>query len=168
MDHLLAVVVGFKESDDSDFVASGGTRQAVRSARLSSRAPVGSSVFHAGTGVGVTKGTATPTYQAQKESTELDQSYLGQIPPARFIAPKPVLPTRHDYFPQPAIEAQAEKPTALIPIRVEFETDTHRIRDCFMWNLNESLITPESFARIFCADLDLPLTPWVDTIAAQI
>ncbi|OSD06576.1 SNF5-domain-containing protein [Trametes coccinea BRFM310] len=159
---------GALESDDSDFVASGGTRHAVRTARLSSRAPVGSSVFHAGTGIGVTKGSATPTYQAQKESTELDQSYLGQIPPARFIIPKPVLPTRHDYFPQPALEAQAEKPTALIPIRVEFETDTHRIRDCFMWNLNESLITPESFARIFCADLDLPLTPWVDTIAAQI
>ncbi|CDO73713.1 hypothetical protein BN946_scf185015.g41 [Trametes cinnabarina] len=78
------------------------------------------------------------------------------------------MPTRHDYFPEPAMEAQAEKPTALIPIRVEFETETHRIRDCFMWNLNEVLITPESFARIFCADLDLPLTPWVDTIAAQI
>ena len=37
-----------------------------------------------------------------------------------------------------------------------------------MWNMNETLITPESFARIFCADLDLPLQPWVDTIAAQI
>ncbi|KAI0671730.1 SNF5-domain-containing protein [Trametes maxima] len=159
---------GAIDSDDSDFVASGGTRQAVRAARLSSRAPVGSSVFHAGTGVGISVVQAAPAQQAQKEKTELDQSYLGQIPPSRFITPKPMPPTRHDYFPQAALEEQAEKPTALIPIRVEFETETHRIRDCFVWNVNESLITPESFARIFCTDLDLPHRPWVDTIAAQI
>ncbi|KAI0367752.1 SNF5-domain-containing protein [Pilatotrama ljubarskyi] len=159
---------GAIDSDDSDFIASGGTRQAVRAARLPSRAPAGSSVFHAGTGVGTSAGAATPTYPPQKEKTELDQSYLGQVPPAKFITPKPMPPTRHDYFPQLALDAQAEKPTALIPIRVEFETETHRIRDCFVWNLNENLITPESFARIFCADLDLPLQPWVDAIAAQI
>lgn len=74
----------------------------------------------------------------------------------------------HKHSPQAAVDTQAEKPTALIPIRVEFETETQRIRDCFVWNLNESLITPETFARIFCTDLDLPLHPWVETIAAQI
>ena len=57
---------------------------------------------------------------------------------------------------------------ALVPIRVEFETETHRIRDCFVWNLHESLVTPEQFARTFCADLDLPPVPWADTVAAQI
>ncbi|KAI0331910.1 SNF5-domain-containing protein [Cubamyces sp. BRFM 1775] len=159
---------GAIDSDDSDFIASGGTRQAVKAARLSSRAPAGSSVFHIATGMGMSTGAATPSFQSQKEKTGLDQSYLGQVPPARFITAKPAMPTRHDYFPESALEAQAEKPTALIPIRVEFETDTHRIRDCFVWNLNETLITPESFARIFCADLDLPSQPWVDTIAAQI
>ncbi|EIW57541.1 SNF5-domain-containing protein [Trametes versicolor FP-101664 SS1] len=159
---------GALESDDSDFVASGGTRQAVRAARVSSRAPVGSSVFHAGTGVGVAQVAATPVREAQREKAELEQSYLGQVPPARFISAKAMPPTRHDYFPQTAVDAQAEKPTALIPIRVEFETETHRIRDCFVWNLNESLITPETFARIFCTDLDLPLQPWTETIAAQI
>ncbi len=63
---------------------------------------------------------------------------------------------------------QAERPVALVPIRVEFETETHRIRDCFVWNLHESLVTPEEFARTFCADLDLPAAPWTDTVAAQI
>ncbi|KAI0833468.1 SNF5-domain-containing protein [Trametes gibbosa] len=158
---------GALESDDSDFVASGGTRQAVRAARLSSRAPVGSSVFHAGTGMTMSPAVASPVQQPQKEKTELDQSYLGQLPPTKFITAKPMLPTRHDYFPQVAVDTQAEKPTALIPIRVEFETETQRIRDCFVWNLNEALITPETFARIFCTDLDLPLQPWVETIAAQ-
>jgi len=58
--------------------------------------------------------------------------------------------------------------TSLVPIRVEFETETHRIRDCFVWNINEKLIKPETFARIFCNDLDIPPHPWVETVAAQI
>lgn len=66
------------------------------------------------------------------------------------------------------MEAQARKPTALVPIRVEFETDTHRIRDCFVWNLHENLIKPEAFARAFCVDLDLPTYPWAETVANQI
>jgi chromatin structure-remodeling complex subunit SFH1 len=37
-----------------------------------------------------------------------------------------------------------------------------------VWNLNEALIKPESFARIFCNDMDLPINPWAETIAAQI
>ncbi|KZT66911.1 SNF5-domain-containing protein [Daedalea quercina L-15889] len=155
------------DSDDSDFVASGGTRTAVRAARLSSKAPVGASVFRAGASTPtITVQPATP--QQPQKSSELDQSYLGMVPPARFITPKPVAPTKHDYFPFEALEYQARKPIALVPIRVEFETDTHRIRDCFVWNLHENLIKPESFARTFCADLDLPTNPWAETIAAQI
>ena len=69
---------------------------------------------------------------------------------------------------QEAVDNQALKPAALVPVRVEFETDAHRIRDCFMWDLNDDLVKPELFARIFCADLDLPLNPWVETVANQI
>ena len=63
---------------------------------------------------------------------------------------------------------QARKSSALVPIRVEFETDTHRVRDCFVWNLNEDLIQPEAFARTFCQDLDLPTNTWTELIANQI
>jgi chromatin structure-remodeling complex subunit SFH1 len=66
------------------------------------------------------------------------------------------------------LEAQAQTRASLVPIRVEFETDTLRIRDCFVWNLNETLIKPESFAKVFCADLDLPSVPWAETVANQI
>lgn len=41
----------------------------------------------------------------------------------------------------------------MVPIRVELETETHRIRDAFVWNLNEELISPAAFARIFCNDI---------------
>jgi len=66
------------------------------------------------------------------------------------------------------MESHAQRRTSLVPIRVEFETDTHRIRDCFVWNTNETLIKPETFAHIFCNDLDIPVNPWAETVAAQI
>lgn len=69
---------------------------------------------------------------------------------------------------QEALEFQALKPVALVPVRVEFETETHRVRDCFMWDLNDDLVKPEIFARIFCADLDLPAASWAETVANQI
>ncbi|KNZ77215.1 Chromatin structure-remodeling complex subunit sfh1 [Termitomyces sp. J132] len=90
------------------------------------------------------------------------------VPPAKFIKSRHILPTQHVYPTQDVMDKHASNRTSLIPIRVEFETETHRIRDCFVWNLNETLIKPETFARTFCNDLDLPLTPWADTIANQI
>lgn len=67
-----------------------------------------------------------------------------------------------------ALEIHSLKRTSLVPIRVEFETETQRIRDCFVWNLYETLIKPETFAKIFCMDLDLPIVPWAETVANQI
>lgn len=66
------------------------------------------------------------------------------------------------------LETRSPKRTSLVPIRVEFETETHRIRDCFVWNLYETFIKPETFAKIFCADLELPIVPWAETVANQI
>ncbi|KAG2351184.1 hypothetical protein BDR07DRAFT_1482666 [Suillus spraguei] len=156
---------GAIESDDSDFIASGGMRTTLRTRRMGT----GMSVFHSGSGM------STPQPQPQRRSTpmqndkgELDQSYLGMIPPSRFIKAKPVAPTAHEYPTPDMLEAQAQTRASLVPIRVEFETDTLRIRDCFVWNLNETIIKPESFAKVFCADLDLPTVPWVETVANQI
>ncbi|KAH7885438.1 hypothetical protein F5I97DRAFT_1810951 [Phlebopus sp. FC_14] len=163
---------GALDSDDSDFVASGGTRTAVRQSRTVGRMGSGMSVFHAGSGVS----TPQPQQQQQQppkhpppqERAELDQSYLGMIPPSRFIKTKPTLPTAHEYPSLDVLEAHSQKRTSLVPIRVEFETETHRIRDCFVWNLYERLIKPETFAKTFCMDLDLPIVPWAETVANQI
>lgn len=89
---------GAIDSDDSDFIASGGTRTAIRTTgRLSSKAPVGAGVFSAG---GVTHIVqAAPPTPAPFQRSELDQSYLGMVPPERFITAKPVLqPTQHQYL----------------------------------------------------------------------
>lgn len=37
-----------------------------------------------------------------------------------------------------------------------------------MWNLHEKLIKPDTFAKTLCADLDLPVNPWAETITNQI
>lgn len=87
------VDAGALDSDDSDFVASGGTRTAIRQTRAG-RMGTGVSVFNSATGNSATPNrTGTPLV----EKTELDQSYLGQIPPDRFIKPRLVLPTVHEY-----------------------------------------------------------------------
>ncbi|KAG6808647.1 hypothetical protein H0H92_003398 [Tricholoma furcatifolium] len=138
---------GALDSDDSDFVAGGGLRTSVRQGRQG--------------------GSATPIPNANANAS-VDQSYLGMVPPSRFIKSRPMPPTQHVYPTQEMLLTHAQKRASLIPIRVEFETDTHRIRDCFVWNVNETLIRPETFARTFCADLDLPFQPWLDTVANQI
>ncbi|KAF5360633.1 hypothetical protein D9756_005002 [Leucocoprinus leucothites] len=154
---------GAIDSDDSDFVASGGTRTAIRQTR-GGRMVTGMSVFSSAAGP---SGTPNRIGTPQVDRSELDQSYLGQMPPERFIKPRLMQPTVHEYPAPDALIQQGAKRTSLIPIRVEFETETHRIRDCFVWNVNEELIKPENFAKIFCYDLDLPMT-FVDTVAAQI
>jgi hypothetical protein len=72
---------GAIDSEDSDFIASGGVRTSIRRA---GRPP-------GGTPYG--RGTPQPG-----GSGELDQSYLGMIPPSRFITAKPILPTSHEYL----------------------------------------------------------------------
>ena len=63
---------------------------------MPSRAPAGSSVFHAG--VGASTGGATPATGGQaQQKAELDQSYLGQVPPPRFITARALMPTKLEY-----------------------------------------------------------------------
>jgi len=78
---------GEVDSDGSDFVASGGTRTAIRAARGAVRVVNGANMYNAGTPVS--------TAAVASSRTELDQSYLGLIPPSRFITAKPFAPTKH-------------------------------------------------------------------------
>lgn len=53
------------------------------------------------------------------------------------------------------IHDNANQQEQLVPIRLDMEYEGQKLRDCFTWNKNESLITPEQFAEILCDDLDL-------------
>ncbi|KAH3662626.1 hypothetical protein OGAPHI_005878 [Ogataea philodendri] len=52
--------------------------------------------------------------------------------------------------------ANCSVPEQMVPIKLNLETSGTRVNDLFMWNLNESLVTPELFATIMCQELDLP------------
>ncbi|ESK95183.1 rsc complex subunit sfh1 [Moniliophthora roreri MCA 2997] len=149
---------GAIDSDDSDFVASGGTRTSIRQGKGGT----------AGRGMGGGSGTFKAQSSAMSGEEVLDQSYLGMVPSDKFIKARYMPMTAHVYPDEEVLVQQSRRPSALVPIRVEFDTDTHRIRDCFVWNLYEEAIKPEAFARIFCNDLDLPVDTWADTVANQI
>ncbi|RKP40116.1 hypothetical protein BJ085DRAFT_2528, partial [Dimargaris cristalligena] len=55
----------------------------------------------------------------------------------------------------------------LVPIRIELESDGHRLRDTFTWNLNDTLISHELFAETLCEDLQLPSTLFVPGMVKQ-
>lgn len=59
------------------------------------------------------------------------------------------------YTPQQLADI-ADKEDVLIPMRVALEFDGFRINEYFLWNANETVLTPEAFGSITCHDLDLP------------
>lgn len=66
--------------------------------------------------------------------------------------------TKHINFTEHDLNLNSYNEEILIPIRIDLEYNGNRIVDFMMWNLNESLITPEQFALVTCQDLDLPNT----------
>ena len=46
-------------------------------------------------------------------------------------------------------------PEVIIPIKLKINTSGAVINDCFLWNLNETLVTPETHASIMSQELDL-------------
>ena len=59
-------------------------------------------------------------------------------------------------LPLPA-DAQAFGINPSLPAyRAQDLTPSYRLRDCFMWNLHESLFTPEQFSQMMVHELDLP------------
>ncbi|KAF7979979.1 hypothetical protein HWV62_40054 [Athelia sp. TMB] len=83
---------GAIDSDDSDFAASARIARGRRVAN-------GMSVFNVGGGTPQpqVQQFRNPIQQSLYERAELDQSYLGMIPPGRFIKAKPMPQTAHEY-----------------------------------------------------------------------
>ncbi|CDO68596.1 hypothetical protein BN946_scf184996.g27 [Trametes cinnabarina] len=52
-------------------------------------------------------------------------------------------------------DEDAKKPEQLVPIRLEFDVEHHKMRDTFVWNLSDPIITPEIFAQSIVDDYSL-------------
>ena len=98
---------------------------------------------------------------------------------AQTNLPLTLIPIRIDidipsYVPQPALPLPPNAQDlginpALPAYKVPEPTPAYRLKDIFLWNLHETLITPDQFASILIHDLDLPGTPKLATeISSQI
>jgi chromatin structure-remodeling complex subunit SFH1 len=157
------------DSDDSEFATGSGIKQpaASRSQFRPWNPPGVNTPSSAASPVpSGPPGVAQAAQEAETNplSAQLSRNMIPRAPqPIKFEHQYMYVP--HSYFYPNLIhipsspESMGEhalRPTNLIPIRVELETDNHRIRDCFLWNCNEDLIAPQVFAKSFCADLELP------------
>ncbi|GFO29642.1 swi/snf-related matrix-associated actin-dependent regulator of chromatin subfamily b member 1 [Plakobranchus ocellatus] len=66
------------------------------------------------------------------------------------------------------VHENANQKEELIPVRLDMEIEGQKLRDCFTWNKNETLITPEQFGEILCDDLDLNPINFIPAIAGAI
>ena len=102
-------------------------------------------------------------------ATEEDQDADSTAaPPADTIQRKAAQLTRHPLRTEAQIKGAFEEPDVLIPIRLDLDLDTFKIKDAFTWNMNEELVTPDIFAQIMCTDLDIPISIFAPQIAASI
>lgn len=51
---------------------------------------------------------------------------------------------------------QANEPEALVPIRLDVESEKHKLRDTFTWNAHETTVPLDWFAEILCEDFAIP------------
>ncbi|KAF9126246.1 Chromatin structure remodeling complex protein sfh1 [Mortierella sp. 14UC] len=108
----------------------------------------------------------TPTSRAQRQQqAQLEKERLEKEKKAWTRRARK---TRHHIHSQKDLDAVADQDAILVPIRLDIDTDDYRLRDTFTWNVNEQLMTPESFAEILCDDLDLSSAKFVPEIAQSI
>ncbi|KAL0083902.1 hypothetical protein F4703DRAFT_1602739 [Phycomyces blakesleeanus] len=74
----------------------------------------------------------------------------------------------HIYPSEPEMERASGMEEVLVPIRLDIDLDDIKLRDAFLWNMNEQFLTPEKFAEILCEDLELPTVKFVPPIAESI
>ncbi|WVQ95720.1 hypothetical protein IAU59_002819 [Kwoniella sp. CBS 9459] len=71
-------------------------------------------------------------------------------------------------FSQAALKSMAEVEDHLVPVRLEIEHEQHKLKDTFMWNCADKVVTPEVFAQTLCDDFAVPQQHFVPKIVAAI
>jgi chromatin structure-remodeling complex subunit SFH1 len=89
-----------------------------------------------------------------RSTTNLTQQALAA---QKFV---PVKPTNFigSFQDETKVNQQSHETPVLIPIKIsmEYPNGNHKLVDFFMWNMNDTLLTPAQFSEILCKDLDLP------------
>ncbi len=156
----------------------------------------GVAVFDSGPSTPIPSGAATPTQAAQatpKAYSKVANKIAASASSTPFV---PTMPnsTHLDAVPQPtpinrnrvihkkvrsfplcfddtdpaSAHDNATVQEQLVPIRLDMDIEGQKLRDTFLWNKNETMVTPEQYGEMLCDDLDLNPINFVPAIAAAI
>jgi len=129
---------------------------------------------------GLGSGMATPKFTPKAKAATVTNyvptnSHLDAVPQASPINRNRVVHKKVRTFPlcfddtdPAAVHDNANQQEVLVPIRLDMDIDGQKLRDTFMWNKNEQLLSPEQYAEVICDDLDLNPINFVPSIAAAI
>ena len=137
---------------------------------------------HYGGGGGGMSGSATPLSSRTPKPkaaafmpTMSNSSHLDAVPQPTPINRNRVIHKKVRSFPlcfddsdPGSVHDNASLPEQLVPIRMDMDIEGQKLRDTFLWNKAETLVTPEMFAETICDDLDLNPVNFVPAIAAAI
>lgn len=56
----------------------------------------------------------------------------------------------------------------VIPVRLDLEHDQYRLKDTFLWNVADQVVTPALFAQVLCDDFKVPHQHFAPRIIAAI
>ncbi|KAI7895041.1 uncharacterized protein EV154DRAFT_477815 [Mucor mucedo] len=101
------------------------------------------------------------------------------LPAGSAVAPPPVIdyPKRirkknHLFYSFLDLMHISDIDEILVPIRLDIDVDSIKLRDRFLWNMNEQYLTPEKFGEMLCEDLELSpyrfIQPIAESIRAQV
>lgn len=104
-----------------------------------------------------------------------NSSHLDAVPQASPINRNRVVHKKVRTFPlcfddvDPAsVHENSAQPEILVPIRLDMDIEGQKLRDTFLWNKHESLLSPDQFGEVLCDDLDLNPLNFVPAISAAI
>ncbi|WWC68418.1 uncharacterized protein I206_102345 [Kwoniella pini CBS 10737] len=102
--------------------------------------------------------------KAKRKREEMDKgwTWLGDRTPAERVRSANARVTKHAIMSEELLEKEADRPELLVPISIDLDIPNMdpniqgiRIKDRFLWNINEPFIDPIQFAQVFCDDVSI-------------
>ncbi|WRT70508.1 uncharacterized protein IL334_007506 [Kwoniella shivajii] len=66
------------------------------------------------------------------------------------------------------LKSMAEVEDHIVPVRLDLEHDSYKLKDTFMWNCADKVVTPEIFAQSMCDDFAVPPQHFLSKIVTAI